>query len=390
MTRDLHPLCDTFIKAGPEYGYPHNADFNGPTQEGFGLYQNTAKNGLRMSAARAYLHPVRGRKNLQIECNAHVTRVLIDGKKAIGIEYMKRGKLHGAFAGREVVLCAGTINSPQILQLSGVGSASLLKQFEIDVVHCADGVGQNLQDHLCIDHLYRSQVPTLNNQLHPWWGKLWHGARYVITRRGPLSLGVNQAGAFVRTRPQLQKPNMQLYFSPVSYTKAPKGKRPLMNPDSFPGFLFSAQPTRPTSRGSVQIQSKNPLEHPRIHPNYLSTQYDVEEMLEGWLLLRKLAATTAFTGIIESELLPGRKLNSVDDLIADIRSRATTVFHPVGTCRMGSDPKMDVVDNQLRVYGLDRLRIIDASIFPTLTSGNTNAPVIMVAKKGSYLILRDH
>ena len=343
-----------------------------------------------MSTAHAYLHPVRGRKNLRVECNAQVTRVLIDGKKAIGIEYMKRGKLHRAFAGREVVLCAGAINSPQILQLSGVGPASLLKQFEIHVVHCAYGVGQNLQDHLCIDHLYRSQVPTLNNQLNPWWGKLWYGARYVMTRRGPLSLGANQGGAFVRTRPQLQKPNMQLYFSPVSYTKAPKGKRPLMNSDSFPGFLISAQPTRLTSRGSVQIQSTNPLEHPRIHPNYLSTQHDVEEMLEGSLLLRQLAATTAFAGIIESELLPGHKLNSADELISDIRSRATTVFHPVGTCRKGPDPKMNVVDNQLRVYGLDRLRIIDASIFPTLTSGNTNAPVIMVAEKGSDLILRDH
>ena len=389
MDKDLHPLCSKFIDSGVECGYSHNRDFNGVSQEGFGLYQNTVKNGLRMSAARAYLRPVRSRQNLRIEKNAHVTRVLFEGKRAYGVEYLKNGKLHKATADREVILSAGAINSPQILQLSGVGPTQLLNEHGIEIVHPLNSVGENLQDHLCIDHLYRSRVPTLNNQLHPIWGKLWHGIRYVATRRGPLSLGVNQGGAFVKTQPDAQVPDMQLYFSPVSYTKAPTDKRPLMNPDSFPGFLLSAQPTRPTSRGTVQIRSSNPLHYPSIRPNYLSTSHDVELMLAGARLLRRLAATDAFSAVIDSELLPGEDVQSDDEMIADIRERATTVFHPVGTCRMGTDPNNDVVDSKLRVYGVDRLRVVDASIFPTITSGNTNAPVIMVAEKAADMILSD-
>jgi len=259
----------------------------------------------------------------------------------------------------------------------------------VEVVHALDGVGRNLQDHLCIDHLYRSRVPTLNTQLHPWHGKLWHGLRYVLTRRGPLSLGVNQAGGFVRSRPGLDRPNMQLFFSPVSYTKAPPGKRPLMNPDPFPGFLLSAQPTRPTSRGHLEIRSGDPTEAPAIHPNYLSTETDVQEMLEGAHLVRRFTETPALARLIEAELLPGADIRSDDDLIADIRQRAGTVFHPVSTCRMGPDTQRDVVDARLRVHGIGGLRVVDASIFPTLTSGNTNAPAIMVGEKGADMILQD-
>ena len=387
MDNDLHPLCTNFIDSGVECGYPRNRDFNGHSQEGFGLYQNTVKNGLRMSTARAYLRPVQSRQNLRIEKKAHVTRVLFKGARAYGVEYLKNGELHKATADKEVILSAGTINSPQLLQMSGIGPANLLRRHNIEIVHQLNSVGENLQDHLCIDHLYRSRVPTLNNQLHPIWGKLWHGIRYVATRRGPLSLGVNQGGAFVRTQPDARVPDMQLYFSPVSYTKAPTDKRPLMNPDPFPGFLLSAQPTRPTSRGSVHIQSGDPLRHPSIRPNYLSTTRDVDLMLAGARLLRKLTATGAFSAIIDSELLPGEKVLSDDEMIADIRKRATTVFHPVGTCRMGTDPNTDVVDSKLRVYGVDCLRVVDASIFPTITSGNTNAPVIMVAEKAADMIL---
>lgn len=390
MERDLHPLCDTFIQAGTQRGQSRNTDFNGQTNEGFGLYQNTVRDGLRMSAARAYLRPARKRKNLQVETHAHATRILFEGKKAVGIEYEQHGKRIQALASSEVILSAGAINSPQLLQLSGIGPASLLSKLDIPIVHDAPGVGQNLQDHLCIDYLYRSRVPTLNNQLHPWWGKLLHGLRYVLTRRGPLSLGVNQAGAFIRSRDGLEKANMQLFFSPVSYTKAPPGKRPLMNPDPFPGFLLSAQPTRPTSRGHLEIRSSDPFEAPAIHPNYLSTGHDVDEMMEGAAFLRKLAAAPALAEVIEAELAPGPHVLSPEDLLTDIRQRAGTVFHPAGTCRMGPDAGADVVDHRLRVHGIDGLRIVDVSIFPTLTTGNTNAPAIMVGEKASDLILEDN
>jgi choline dehydrogenase len=342
-----------------------------------------------MSAARAYLHPARRRPNLRIEKKAHVTRILFDGSKATGVEYRQRGKSIKAHAGRELIICAGSINTPQLLQVSGVGPAQLLKPLGIDIVRDASAVGQNLQDHLGLDYLYRSKVPTLNNQLHPWWGKLWHGVEYMLTRRGPLSLGVNQGGGFIRSNPDLEKPNIQLFFSPVSYTKAPPGKRPLMNPDPFPGFLLGIQPTRPTSRGHLAVCSPDPFQHPHIHPNYLSTNHDVDEMLAGARLLRKLAAAPALASLIEREIEPGPDVQSADELIEDIRSRSGTVFHPVGTCRMGPANEENVVGANLKAHGLAGLRIVDASIFPTITSGNTNAPTIMVAEKAADMILRD-
>lgn len=390
MTRDLHPVCDSFLQAGAELQMPANPDFNGPTQEGLGFYQNTAKGGLRMSTARAYIRPARKRANLTIQQNALARKILFDGTRATGVSYAQNGTLHSARARCEVILSAGAINSPQLLQLSGVGPGAVLQSSGVPVLRDLPGVGRNLQDHLAIDYLYRARVPTLNTQLSPWYGKLWHGARYVLTRRGPLSLGVNQAGGFVRSRPGLDSPNTQLFFSPVSYTKAPPGKRPLMRPDPFPGFLLAAQPTRPTSRGHLHITSPNPDDAPAIHPNSLSTERDVQDMLEGAHLLRQLAAAPALRAIIDTELAPGANITSDAGMLDDIRARAGTVFHPVSTCRMGPDPSVDVVDARLRVHGTTGLRVVDASVFPTLTSGNTNAPTIMVGEKGADLILQDH
>jgi choline dehydrogenase len=390
MNRDLHPLCHDFIAAGEQLQFPHNPDFNGAGQEGVGTYQNTAKGGMRMSTARAYLRPARHRANLRVETHALAERVLFDGRRAVGLRYRRNGQVVEARARREVILSAGAVNSPQLLQLSGIGPGALLAAKGVEVVHALDGVGRNLQDHLGLDYLYRSRVPTLNTQLYPWYGKLWHGLRYVLTRRGPLSLGVNQAGGFVRSRPGLAHPNMQLFFSPVSYTKAPPGKRPLMNPDPFPGFLLGVQPTRPTSRGHLEIRSADPSEAPAIHPNYLATDIDIQEMLEGARLMRRLAEAPALARLIEAEILPGPHVRSDDDLITDIRNRAGTVFHPVSTCRMGPDARHDVVDARLRVHGIGGLRVVDASIFPTLTSGNTNAPAIMVGEKGADMILHDN
>lgn len=387
MDRDLHRLCADFIQAGRELHFPHNPDFNGATQEGVGTYQNTTRDGLRMSTARAYIRPARKRPNLLIETRAHATRLLFDGRRVTGVAYIQRGTPKTARARREVILAAGAINSPQLLQLSGIGSGDALRSYGIEVVKDSPGVGQHLQDHLGIDYLFRSRVPTLNQQLGPWYGKLWYGVRYLLTRRGPLSLGVNQAGGFVRTRSGLERPNMQLFFSPVSYTKAPPGKRPLMNPDVFPGFLLGAQPTRPTSRGHITLRSPDPFDAPRIYPNYLSTEADMQDMLEGSKLMRRFAETPAFARLIEAEIAPGPEVQADEEFIADIRRRAGTVFHPVGTCRMGPNPHEDVVDARLRVYGVHGLRVADASVFPTLTSGNTNAPVIMLGEKAADLIL---
>jgi choline dehydrogenase len=385
----LHPLCETYLRAGEEIGQRRNPDFNSAEQEGVGLYQITTRDGLRLSAARAYLRPAMRRANLRVDTDAHATRLVFEGRRAVGVDYVQHGVMRTARARREVIVAAGAIGSPQLLQLSGVGPGALLSSHGIDVVLDSPAVGRNLQDHLCIDHLYRSKVPTLNQELRPWLGRLRTGLTYLATRGGTLALSVNQGGGFVRSRPELDRPNLQLYFSPVSYTRGVPGKRALMSTDPFPGFLLSAQPCRPTSRGYIEIKSSDPFAHPAIVANSLSTEHDVQEILEATKFLRKLSNAPAFRAIIEAELQPGPNKLSDADLLDDIRQRASSVFHPVSTCRMGPDPAADVVDAALKVHGIGGLRVIDASIFPAVTSGNTNAPVIMVAEKGADIVLRD-
>ncbi|TYC75482.1 choline dehydrogenase [Stappia sp. BW2] len=389
MDKEVHPLCENFLAASEEAGFSRNPDFNGKTQEGVGLYQITSKNGFRMSAARAYLSRAKKRQNVSILTRAHTTRLLLENGRATGVVYSQGGTEQTVKARREVILSAGAVNSPQILMLSGIGDGAELQAKGITPTVQSPAVGKNLQDHLGLDYLYRSKVPTLNQLLYPWWGKLAQGIRYVLTRRGPLSLSVNQAGGFVKSNPDCERPNMQLYFSPVSYTKAPKGKRPLMNPDPFPGFLLGFQPTRPTSRGHICLRSANPFDMPEIHPNSLSTNRDLTEMIEGSKLMRKIAESPAMKSVIDEEITPGPSVQTDEDMLADARSRCSTVFHPVSTCRMGPAPGENVVDTRLKVYGVDGLRVVDASIFPTVTSGNTNAPAIMVGEKGADLILED-
>jgi choline dehydrogenase len=288
-------------------------------------------------------------------------------------------------AHRAVILAAGAIGSPSILQRSGVGDASALAALGIDVVCDAPAVGANLQDHLCIDHLYRARVPTLNDALRPLAGKLAAGLRYLVARRGPLALSVNQAGGFVATR-EGSDPDMQLYCSPLSYTRAPAGTRPLMSPDPFPGFLLSAQPCRPASRGYVAIASRDAAAAPRIVPNSLAAPEDLAALVAGSRLLRRLAAAPALAAVIDEELAPGVAVQSQEAFVDDIRRRAGTVFHPVGTCAMGPDPRRAVVDARLAVHGIAGLRVVDASVFPSVTSGNTNAPTIMVAERAADFI----
>ncbi|WP_417712492.1 GMC family oxidoreductase [Roseibium aggregatum] len=389
MDKDVHPLCENFLAASEEAGFSRNPDFNGKTQEGVGLYQITAKSGFRMSTARAYLSRAKRRQNVSILTRAHTTRLILENGRATGVVYSRGGTEHSVKARREVILSAGAVNSPQILMLSGIGDGAELQAKGITSTVHSPAVGKNLQDHLGLDYLYRSRVPTLNQQLYPWWGKLAQGIRYVLTRSGPLSLSVNQAGGFVKSNPDCERPNIQLYFSPVSYTKAPKGKRPLMNPDPFPGFLLGFQPTRPTSRGHICLRSVDPFDMPGIHPNSLSTNRDLTEMIEGSKLMRKIAESPAMQSVIDEEITPGPSVQTDEEMLADVRSRCSTVFHPVSTCRMGPAPEENVVDTRLKVYGVDGLRVVDASIFPTVTSGNTNAPAIMVGEKGADLILED-
>jgi choline dehydrogenase len=387
VSNQHHPLCQRFFSAAQDCGFDFNPDFNGENQEGVGNYQITTRNGRRMSAARAYLHPALKRDNCALITQAHVTRILFADRQANGVEFMQGGKRRQVRARREVIVSAGSINSPQILQLSGIGEGTLLKKHGIEALVDLPGVGRNLQDHLDCAYYYRSRIPTLNNQISPWWGKMLAGMQYLLFRNGLLSLSLNQAGGFIKSHPSRPRPNIQTYFNPMTYTTAPPGERPLMRPDPYPGFVNSIGQVRPLSRGHLQIASRDPQEPVRIYPNYLSHAEDVTQMLEGVRLIRKLAARPALAEIIEEEITPGVNLQDDDELIADIRARSSTVFHPTSTCMMGPDRKSAVVDNQCRVYGTQQLRVIDASVFPSLISGNTNAPVIMVAEKMADMLL---
>ena len=317
-----------------------------------------------------------------------MTRILFDGLRATGVEFAKGGRTHTALAGREVIIAGGAINSVQLLQLSGIGPARLLRSHGIAVRHENGNVGAHLQDHVGLNYTWRMRVPTLNDELRPWWGKLRVGARYLLTRGGPLSLSINHAGGFFRTRPGLDRPNMQLYMQAFSTLIPKAGERPLLTPDPFPGLSLGLSNCRPTSRGEIAIRSADPFEHPRITPNAYSTQADVDEMLAAVKFLRRIAAQPPLSDLIEEELRPGPACKTDGDLIVDFRQRSGTVYHPSCTCRMGPDPASSVVDPRLRVHGIAGLRVCDASVFPTLIAGNTNAPAMMVGWKGRRLFSR--
>jgi choline dehydrogenase len=386
----VHPICQTFLASCTAVGIPATRDFNGAQPEGAGLWQVSIKNGARVSTARAYLHPAMRRQNLEVRLHALATRVVFDGTRASGVEYEREGVRREARARREVLLCGGAINSPQLLELSGVGDARLLQRFGIKVVTDSRAVGVGLQDHLAVNYYFRSRVPTLNDELAPFLGKVKAAVRYAFTRRGPLSMSVNQAGAFVRSRPELTRPNLHIYFNPASYgttTTGQQGRRRLTNPDPWPGFLMSFNTCRPTSRGSVHIRSADPHVKPTIVVNSLSTAADVQDVFDGARMLRRIAAAAPLAAITESERQPGPAAQSDTEVLADFRQRAGSVFHASCTCAMGSDGA--VLDARLRVRGVAGLRVADASAFPNVTSGNTNTPTIMLAEKAADLILED-
>jgi choline dehydrogenase len=384
VSADVHPLCQSFIESSRAVGLPHE-DFNDARGEGVGIYQITTRGGLRDSTARSYLRPALKSKNLTLCLGAHVLRILFDVRRAIGVSYQHEGRQLEARAAKGVILCGGAINSPQLLLLSGVGDPALLARHGIAVVAASPAVGRNLQDHLAVSYLYRSKVPTLNDELVPLLGKVKVAVRYLLTRRGPLAMSVNQGGGFVKSDALQSRPNLQLYFNPISYTTQGPTRR-LLNPDTFSAFILSFNACRPTSRGHIEIRSANPFDAPAIHPNSLATERDTAAVIAGARLLRAISATAPLSNFIESEMHPGIALQSDAELLQDFRERGWSVFHPVSTCRMGPDPATAVVDASLRVHGVEGLRIIDASVFPTVTSGNTNAPTIMVAEKGAALI----
>lgn len=384
-----HALAKAYIKAGQEAGLPFNPDFNGASQEGIGLYRLTTRKGRRNSAARAFLRPAMGRKNLTVVTHAMVTRLLFEGSKASGVEYREHGQLTTALAGREVILSAGALGSAQLLLLSGIGPVADLKAQGIEVRFANANVGRNLMDHHGINYSYRAKVPTLNQTLRPWWGKLIVGLDYLIRRRGPLSLSLNQGGGFFRTEPGESRPNMQLYMQAISTLKPKTGERPLLTPDPFPGFNLGLSNCRPTSRGWLALQSPDPHVPLKIEARAYATERDVREMLAAVKFIRHLAEQPALKSIIAEELRPGPQVQSDEDLIADFRQRSGTVYHPSGTCRMAVGADKGVVDGKLRVHGTQGLRVIDASVFPLIVTGNTNAPAMMVGAKGADIILAD-
>jgi choline dehydrogenase len=361
-----HPLCEAFIAAAQQAGFPRNDDFNGPTQEGAGYFQLTARHGRRCSTALGYLRQARRRPNLAVVSNALASRILFSGRRAIGVEYRCGGATRIAHANAEVIVAGGTFNSPQLLQLSGLGPAALLKSFGINVIADMPGVGAELQDHLQVRMQYRCTEPiTMNDVIHSWRHRAGAGLRYALFRKGLLAIGAGYAGGFFRTNALAATPDIQVHFIIFSADTAGAALH------SFPGFIASVCQLRPA-----------------IQPRYLSTPTDRDTVVAGLKLLRRIMSQPAMRCYIAEERAPDPRCTSDAELLAFARATGTTVFHPTSTCRMGSDSTA-VVDERLRVHGIERLRVVDGSIMPTVVSGNTNAAIVMIAEKGADMILGD-
>lgn len=390
MSRTVHPLTRRFLDAGAELGLPRNPDFNGAGQEGVGVYQQNIANGRRVSAADAFLRPAMRRRNVEVLTHAVATHIVVEAGRAVGVEFLHGGERRIARARREIVLSAGSIASPQLLQLSGIGPGDLLGQFGIPVVSDNPHVGANLQDHQSVNYAWRANVPTLNRLLRSWWGKAFIGARYVLTRSGPLAMSVNQGGGFLRSDPSLTRPNLQIYFQANSAIPPRPGGSAMREIDPWPGFAMGVSNCRPKSRGTIGIAATDPRQAPRITVNALSHPDDQAELVAGVRFLRRMAATRALSPFIAEEMRPGSSVQTDEQLLADIRARAGTVFHPVSTCRMAPDRRDGVVSPRLTVHGLSGLRVADASVYPSIISGNTNAATMMIGWKAADMILEDN
>ena len=376
---DKHFLCDAFIKASEELNVKKNNDFNGATQDGAGYYQITTKNWLRSDTLAAYLFPVRRRPNLKILTDAHITKIIIKNKRAVGVEYLYSNQLMNLKSSREVILCAGTINSPQILQLSGIGESQYLKTHGIEPVYNSPEVGKNLQDHLQCQLVYKCAQPiSINDDLLSFSRKLKLAFRYIFFHTGPLAGGPSPAGAFLKSSATKSRPDIQLHFLPLSL------QRPGVL-DTFSGYTFNVSQSRPLSRGEINIISPHPCDPPEIVANYLEDPFDKLTLINGMNVARKIGKATAFDQFRASEERPGSSVNSYIEMLNYVRENSTSLYHPVGTCRMGADDTA-VVDQYLRVKGINGLRVADASIMPQIISGNTNAATIMIAERAADFI----
>jgi len=373
-------IADYFIKAANDIGIPSNPDYNGATQEGVGYFQQTAYKGFRWSTARGFLRPARKRKNLTIITRAHVSKLLIDGNITKGVEYLKKGISSQALCRKEVILSSGAIGSPQILQLSGLGPRKVLEKAGIPVILEMPGVGRNLQDHLQIRLVFKTSEPTLNDELNSFVKRMRVGLQYVLTRTGPLTLAASQIAIFTKTDASLSRPDIQFHMQPLSADKPGDGVHP------FSAFTSSVCQLRPYSRGYIEIQSDDPMQHPLIQPNYLSDERDQKVAIEALKIARRIASAPSLAKYVIDEYVPGQQHRTDREILSAVRDCSQTIYHPVGTCKMGGDDTA-VVDAQLRVHGIRNLRVVDASIMPEIVSGNTNAPTIMIAEKAADMIL---
>ena len=381
-----HELIDAIIAGAGELGIPRNDDFNGATQEGVGYYHLTTRRGRRCSTADAYLRPAEGRANLEVATDARALKLTIERRRATGVVFRRDGVDVAATARREVLLCAGALQTPPLLQLSGIGPAAVLQNVGIPVLHELPGVGENLQDHLQARVIFECTKPiTTNDVLKSPWRKLAMALDYLFTRGGPMGVGINQGGIFARAMPGAASPDVQFHIATLSSDMAGSPTH------TFSGFTMSVCQLRPESRGYVRIRSNDPLDPPAMQPHYLATQADRQTLVAGIRLARRLAATHSLAPYVKSEYRPGPDAQRDDELLEFAKNTGGTIFHPSGTCKMGDitrDP-MAVVDARLRVHGIEGLRVVDCGVMPTVTSGNTNVPVIMIAEKASAMILED-
>ena len=378
-------LIESFIAGAGEIGVPATDDFNGAEQEGAGYYQLTTWRGWRCSTAKGYLKPARSRNNLRVETGAQVTKLVMEGNKVVGVRYQQHGESKEALVGGEVMLSAGALQSPQILQLSGIGPADLLREHGIPVVHELPGVGENLQDHLQIRLTFEATIPTTNDQLNSFYGRCKLGMEWLLKRSGPLAVGINQGGCFMKALPEeADSPDIQFHVATLSADMAGGEVH------DFSGFTLSVCQLRPESRGQVRIKSADPLQAPSIQPNYLDTDLDRRTVVAAVKAARSIAESEAMRPYVKREIKPGSEAGNDTDILEYCRNYGATIFHPSGTCKMGTDDdNMAVLDERLRVRGIQNLRVVDCSSMPTLVSGNTNAPVVMMAEKAADMIKED-
>ncbi len=377
------PIADYFIQAAEQIGIPFNEDYNAENQEGVAYFQQTAHKGFRWSTAKGFLKPARNRRNLTILTRAQTTRVLLEGNLVKGVECLIGGERVVKQAKREVILAAGAIGSPQLLQLSGIGPADLLAKAGVPLINELPGVGQNLQDHLQIRLVYKTSQRTLNDEVNNLLKQAWVGLKYILTRTGPLTLAASQVAIFTRSNPDVKRPDIQFHMQPLSADKPGDGAH------KFSAFTSSVCQLRPYSRGHIAITSDDPLQYPEIHPNYLSDERDLQVAIDGIKVARRIASADALAPHIIGEYVPGEQYQTDEELLEAARLYSQTIYHPVGTCKMGQD-EMAVVDPRLKVHGMRGLRVVDASIMPEIVSGNTNAPTIMIAEKAADMIKHDH